>query len=115
MSLEAAQERHKSLGRNDVCSCGSGKKYKKCHRSEDDAEIAAEFKRLEEVAEAAALAAAEEAEEAEDNEEAGKVATKGRAANAAKKGRARPMMSGKGGPTAGKGSRTKSLPRRAAV
>jgi uncharacterized protein YecA (UPF0149 family) len=25
------QNAHKSLGRNDPCHCGSGKKYKKCH------------------------------------------------------------------------------------
>jgi hypothetical protein len=24
------------LGRNDVCWCGSGKKYKRCHLREDD-------------------------------------------------------------------------------
>ena len=25
-----------SLGRNDVCWCGSGKKYKKCHLDQDE-------------------------------------------------------------------------------
>ena len=25
------QNAHKSLGRNDPCHCGSGKKYKRCH------------------------------------------------------------------------------------
>jgi hypothetical protein len=25
-----------TLGRNDVCWCGSGEKYKRCHLSEDD-------------------------------------------------------------------------------
>jgi hypothetical protein len=25
------------LGRNDVCWCGSGKKYKRCHRTSDEA------------------------------------------------------------------------------
>ncbi len=30
-----------ALGRNDVCWCGSGKKYKKCHLKSD------EFKRVE--------------------------------------------------------------------
>jgi hypothetical protein len=28
-------------GRNDVCPCGSGKKYKKCHLEQDDAARAA--------------------------------------------------------------------------
>ena len=32
---EAAIERFKTTGRNDPCPCGSGKKYKKCHLSED--------------------------------------------------------------------------------
>ena len=27
-----------ALGRNDLCWCGSGKKYKKCHLPKDDAE-----------------------------------------------------------------------------
>ena len=31
-------ERLKDTGRNDPCPCGSGKKYKKCHLSEDQAE-----------------------------------------------------------------------------
>lgn len=26
-----------TLGRNDPCRCGSGKKYKKCHLEEDEA------------------------------------------------------------------------------
>jgi hypothetical protein len=28
-------------GRNDVCWCGSGRKYKKCHYAEDGAKAAA--------------------------------------------------------------------------
>ena len=28
-------------GRNEACWCGSGKKYKKCHLSEDDKKAAA--------------------------------------------------------------------------
>ena len=31
-------ERLKTTGRNDPCPCGSGKKYKKCHLSEDQAQ-----------------------------------------------------------------------------
>lgn len=30
------------LGRNDLCHCGSGKKYKRCHLSDDEAAAAAE-------------------------------------------------------------------------
>jgi tetratricopeptide (TPR) repeat protein len=33
---EAAQRRLASTGRNDLCSCGSNKKYKKCHLFEDE-------------------------------------------------------------------------------
>ena len=32
-SVEGAPERLRSVGRNDPCPCGSGKKYKKCHGS----------------------------------------------------------------------------------
>lgn len=35
--LEAAREHLQSLGRNDPCHCGSGKKYKKCHLQGDEA------------------------------------------------------------------------------
>jgi SEC-C motif len=64
MSFEAAQERRKQTGRNDVCPCGSGAKYKKCHQQADDTLIAAELKRKADaaLAEAEAKAAADEAE-----------------------------------------------------
>ena len=29
------------IGRNDICWCGSGKKYKKCHLSKDEEKIRA--------------------------------------------------------------------------
>jgi SEC-C motif len=51
-------------GRNDPCPCGSGKKYKKCHAAEDQAQRSAAFKAAEE--EAKAKAAAKEEEEEED-------------------------------------------------
>ena len=38
---EAARTRLAATGRNDVCPCGSGKKYKKCHLQEDEAKAAA--------------------------------------------------------------------------
>jgi tetratricopeptide (TPR) repeat protein len=34
--LEAARAHLASLGRNDPCHCGSGKKYKKCHLADDE-------------------------------------------------------------------------------
>lgn len=34
---ETARQRLAKLGRNDPCSCGSGKKYKKCHLLQDEA------------------------------------------------------------------------------
>jgi tetratricopeptide (TPR) repeat protein len=37
--LEAARAHLASLGRNDPCHCGSGKKYKKCHLAEDESAI----------------------------------------------------------------------------
>ena len=30
-------DRSRSLGRNDPCHCGSGKKYKQCHLAKDEA------------------------------------------------------------------------------
>ena len=57
-------ERLKNTGRNDICPCGSGKKYKKCHLSEDEAARSAQIKKEKEAAEAETKAAAEkEAEE----------------------------------------------------
>lgn len=38
MAEAAGIERLKTTGRNDPCPCGSGKKYKKCHLSEDQAQ-----------------------------------------------------------------------------
>jgi len=36
MSKDDYKQRVKHTGRNDVCPCGSGKKYKKCHLEEDE-------------------------------------------------------------------------------
>ena len=36
MSDSDYEVRLKTTGRNDLCSCGSGKKYKKCHLTEDE-------------------------------------------------------------------------------
>jgi tetratricopeptide (TPR) repeat protein len=39
--LEAARARLAGTGRNDLCFCGSGKKYKKCHLAADEAATSA--------------------------------------------------------------------------
>ncbi len=96
MSLEVAQERYKSTGRNDACPCGSGKKYKKCHHLEDNAAVSAELTRLEDLAKAEAAAKA--AEEAEQEESEGQ---KGSAKAGAKK------ISGSAESRAKEGSRSK--------
>jgi SEC-C motif len=110
MSFEVAQERRKQTGRNDVCPCGSGIKYKKCHQQEDDAVVAAELKRRAEAAIAEAEAKAAEAEEAgegkpdaKSDEARGRAAARGGAAP--KRGGARPTAVGK----------AQNLPRRGAV
>jgi len=33
----------RSLGRNDDCWCGSGRKYKKCHLKEDERKLRSKF------------------------------------------------------------------------
>ena len=43
MSKLNSSERLKTIGRNDPCPCGSGKKYKKCHLLKDEI---AEHKKL---------------------------------------------------------------------
>ena len=40
--------RLKTTGRNDPCHCGSGKKYKKCHLTEDEGTRTATLQALEE-------------------------------------------------------------------
>jgi hypothetical protein len=68
MSTADYEERLKNTGRNDRCPCGSGKKYKKCHAAEDEAQRSAALKALEE--EAKARAAAKSEEEGDDAPEA---------------------------------------------
>src|SRR5438067_1070488 len=66
--------KHADLGRNDPCHCGSGKKYKKCHMSSDEA---AEHKVLEENWTKSAAAANDEAEKkAKESKEAPTAAAK---------------------------------------
>ncbi len=42
-----------NLGRNDPCHCGSGKKYKQCHLTEDEAKARTERAKAAEAAPAA--------------------------------------------------------------
>ena len=58
----------KSLGRNDACHCGSGKKYKACHLSQDEA---AERELRAKQQEAEAKAAPEPAETSDADASAG--------------------------------------------
>ena len=107
MKLEESQARLKS-GRNDPCPCGSGKKYKKCHRAEDEGVVHAELKRLADEAKAAAEAAEAEAEaeggdDAKDPKDSGKRGTGKRAR----------QKSGKN--DRAQGTPAKNLPRRSAV
>lgn len=119
MSLEEAQERHRTIGRNDDCPCGSQKKYKRCHKTDDDATISAELKRLGDAAaaEAAALAAAEQKES--ESGEKGTSAGPGKSKVTAPKKKIIAGASGSraGGKTDGgrPGAKAQSLPRRGAV
>jgi|SRR5581483_799755 len=56
--------RLKSTGRNDLCPCGSGKKYKKCHLDADEEARHQDFAK----AQAAAQEAAKAAEASEEKE-----------------------------------------------
>lgn len=42
MGKDDYKKRLTQTGRNDLCLCGSGKKYKKCHLGEDEASERAE-------------------------------------------------------------------------
>lgn len=104
--------RLKATKRNDVCPCGSGKKYKKCHLAEDQALQHAADAKAEEERAAAAAAAAEAEAEAEGESADG---TKKKAPQAAAKG-ARPRGKQKGVAGAqSKASKPTNLPRRKAV
>ena len=105
MKLEESQARLKS-GRNDPCPCGSGKKYKKCHRAEDEGVVHAELKRLADEAKVAAEAA--EAEGREDDEAKD-------ASTAAKRGAGKRDRQKAGKNDRAQGTPAKNLPRRSAV
>jgi len=44
MGNDDYKQRLKNTGRNDLCLCGSGRKYKKCHLEEDEASERADLK-----------------------------------------------------------------------
>ena len=39
IKLQPYVREHKKIGRNDLCHCGSGLKYKKCHLELDNMQI----------------------------------------------------------------------------
>lgn len=102
------QARLKSTGRNDVCPCGSERKYKKCHLAEDQkAQQAAHAVEVAKLA-AAALVAAENEEEGAAGTDG---PTKSRSGGGRKQDRTR-----QGGTAAGKqGARANNMPRRSAI
>jgi hypothetical protein len=109
MTLEESQTRS-SAGRNDPCPCGSGKKYKKCHRDEDEHVLHVELKRREQEGRDAAAALA--AEGSADSGDAG-----GKDASAPAR-RARPGELGRqhgGSKDRSLATPAKNLPRRKAV
>ena len=71
MDKAAYEERLKSTGRNEPCPCGSGRKYKQCHMSEDEASRHAAMKKAEEERQASLAAEAEAENEDGKSDEAG--------------------------------------------
>ena len=105
MSAEESRTRLMQAGRNDPCPCGSGKKYKKCHRSEDEAAVSADLQQKR-----------SEAEQAADQEEGEGESSRGRDGKT-KAGQMRPKGRGGQGGARSKdqGQRAANLPRRGAV
>ena len=106
MTVEESENRLKAAGRNDPCPCGSGKKYKKCHRAEDEAAVHAKLAQQKAAAEAEARAA--EAAEGKPERDAG---SKPKQAGAPS---SRTQQPGTGRPR-DPGARAAQLPRRGAV
>lgn len=98
-------KRIKSTGRNDLCFCGSGKKYKKCHLNEDERMEHEEFKKQEEALKVAAQEASElDKENPEVNDSSGR--KKGKIDNSFQP----PASKGRGS----QGIKSTSIPRRPA-
>ena len=70
MSKLNSSERLKTIGRNEPCPCGSGKKYKKCHLLQD--EIAEHKKILLKEEELAAIENPKKEKEEESDNKKGK-------------------------------------------
>jgi hypothetical protein len=100
MSSEASLERLKSTKRNDVCPCGSGRKYKKCHLAEDEAAMHEATRQASKVASSAA----------DEGGSSGK--KKELAPSPAERSQGRQKTQAKG---QGQAARPKNLPRRKAV
>ena len=94
-------ERLKTVGRNEQCPCGSGKKYKKCHMDSDEAKRHEDSVKLEEE-----MAAAAEEPETEDQPADG-----GQKKKPVQNKRPTPGGRYQGG----KGKNSQTIPRRSAV
>ncbi len=112
MSLQEAQARNQQLSRNDACTCGIAKKYKKCCQAADDLLIAQAVQ-----AEALKAEAAREAAQAEADEKAEANGEKEEGPKDAQRKASRPRTKSKLGSahSARKGKASQSLPRRGAV
>jgi hypothetical protein len=111
MTFEERQDRLKA-GRNDPCPCGSGKKYKKCHQSEDEQAVHVELKRREQAAKDAAAAALAAGEDEDGPNAGGKDGGAGGRAQPGDRGR---LQSGSGSRDRSLNTTAKNMPRRKAV
>lgn len=101
------QARLKTTGRNEVCPCGSGRKYKKCHLTEDQ-KVQQAAHAVQVAAQAAAALLAKENES-----EAGADSTKGK--NVANSSRKQERSSNSKVGTGKQASRSNNMPRRSAI
>jgi hypothetical protein len=108
MTVEESQNRLRATNRNDPCPCGSGKKYKKCHRAEDEAAVHAMLAQQKAAAEAKAL----DAETQEDTEGKAGANPKHGSRGKGPKGRTQSRSTGK---SREPNARASQLPRRGAV
>jgi hypothetical protein len=101
--------RLKATKRNDVCPCGSGRKYKKCHLEEDEAAVLATSKAATAAAEKARAAEAEAEADGEGDGAPTKESTSGAKAERVAGKQTKPAK------RQGQNPRPKNLPRRKAV
>ena len=105
MNESEFNERLKNVGRNDICPCGSGRKYKKCHLLKD------EVRRTKELAKEKAELEKAAASESDVQEEENSKDVKQKKEKSYDHPRKKPLP--KHG--RGKGSNTANIPRRSAV